>query len=1022
MATLIKTGTLGTGSPLLAYELYAEQTAASGTSRTVKVTAKFKVNGGSSSYYSYPCNWRARVGSSYGAYQEMKSNTKWSGGDGYRTFSQTIKVDVGTTSSTSITVGLEANHGTYKSWNGSATGSFTVGSTNTAPTMSGYITCRMNSSTGAVITAEGDGPEDAVKIPENVSSIYVSWPAASDKEGGTIKYELYHQRDNGSWVVIYEGTATNYTHKIGTGNQGSKYDYYVKATDNGGLKSNTINATQFMKNNFTGNTISSTGTIKYTDSNSTLRFTYSGEKNTATLGGSNGTFTRTLTCNGITVYNNTITKSPIDLTIYKEGTLPSGPYVKFEDLKNKFAGSSYKGTLTFVLTTNNAYGSSAASQMNISTNLQTNPVSSSNIKISRDKNVSTAIKTTSSTKLDYFLPDGSNVINVSWNAGRDKLGGSVSYDLYYSIGGGTWQLQASGLTALSYNHTIAKLAKQQTLTYMVKTKTSYETYVDAVAQDAVSLEFYNAPALSTNSVTRSANGADISLMVKSNSSILNIETVGTWSCRKKGTTEEVSNGRLSITQKNQVVTVTNLTEDGTYDLVVTFNDNTGFSVNDEKTIAIAANSPIFFVNKYGIGVNGEKADRNNSIAFKGSVKVKSPNGSYATTLIKSYEGDSNGMGVAIGAGGLTSIGGGESATNVMEEENSYFSKNKATEHLLLTSDNHFYFVSGCQTIANKKLSLIGSNGSLYVNNAIYESAVIDKETGTVTSSTRVYSPNNKPSLADLGAAAANHTHTAASIGAAPASHTHSYLPLSGGTITGMLTGPTLKATNQVITPKIEFANNDNITYDDGTNTFIFVSDDSPNSSRIQTRKLVSPAGQNIDIVTDKSVYFDVTTASGIRARLDGKWSGSKGTEPSFYPNATGGWGYIGGSGQGWYRIYGSGGSVSDRNRKYDISKADTAALYENVKDIKVYNYRTVSDICDDEGNVIDKHKRSDLMLGCMVDELPLETVFYDEEGGDGKAVDMYSYTSMILGALKEAILKIEQLENEVEEMRHGTNN
>lgn len=621
MATLIKTGTLGTGSPLLAYELYAEQTAASGTSRTVKVTAKFKVNGGSSSYYSYPCNWRARVGSSYGAYQEMKSNTKWSGGDGYRTFSQTIKVDVGTTSSTSITVGLEANHGTYKSWNGSATDSFTVGSTNTAPTMSGYITCRMNSSTGAVITAEGDGIEDAVKIPENVSSIYVSWPAASDKEGGTIKYELYHQRDNGSWVVIYEGTATNYTHKIGAGNQGSKYDYYVKATDNGGLKSNAINATQFMKNNFTGNTISSTETIKYSDGNSTIRLVYSGEKNTATLGNNNGVFTRTLTCNGITVYNNTITKSPIDLTIYKEGDLPNGPYVKLEDLKNKFAGSSYKGTLTFVLTTNNAYGSSATSQMNISTNLQTNPVSSSNIQISRDKNVSTAIKTTRATELDYFLPDGSNVINVSWNAGRDKLGGTVSYDLYYSIGGGTWQLQASGLTALSYNHTIAKLTKQQTLAYMVKTKTSYGTYVDAVAQDAVVLEYYNAPSLSTSNIVRSATGADVTLMIKSNSSILNIETVGTWSCRKKGTTEEVSNGELSITQKSQVITVTNLTEEETYDLVVTFNDNTGFSVNDEKTIAIAANSPIFFVNKYGIGVNGKKANNGISLNSKGNALV-----------------------------------------------------------------------------------------------------------------------------------------------------------------------------------------------------------------------------------------------------------------------------------------------------------------------------------------------------------------------------------------------------------------
>ncbi len=41
--------------------------------------------------------------------------------------------------------------------------------------------------------------------------------------------------------------------------------------------------------------------------------------------------------------------------------------------------------------------------------------------------------------------------------------------------------------------------------------------------------------------------------------------------------------------------------------------------------------------------------------------------------------------------------------------------------------------------------------------------------------------------ADVGAAPANHTHTASDVGAAPANHTHSYLPLSGGTLTGNLT-------------------------------------------------------------------------------------------------------------------------------------------------------------------------------------------------------------------------------------------
>ena len=49
--------------------------------------------------------------------------------------------------------------------------------------------------------------------------------------------------------------------------------------------------------------------------------------------------------------------------------------------------------------------------------------------------------------------------------------------------------------------------------------------------------------------------------------------------------------------------------------------------------------------------------------------------------------------------------------------------------------------------------------------------------------------------------------------------------------------------------------------------------------------------------------------------------------------------------------------------------------------------------------------------------MPLETTFYDNEGGDGKAVDMYSYTTMILGATKHLIDKVETLELENEELK-----
>ena len=181
-----------------------------------------------------------------------------------------------------------------------------------------------------------------------------------------------------------------------------------------------------------------------------------------------------------------------------------------------------------------------------------------------------------------------------------------------------------------------------------------------------------------------------------------------------------------------------------------------------------------------------------------------------------------------------------------------------------------------------------------------------------------------------------------------------------------------------------------------------------------TRYLKNYSGNNIDVITNgHALALNCGSASGIYVDFRPQWSGSKGTEPSFFNTSGNGWGFIGGSGHSWFRVHGLGGSVSDRNKKYDITKADCEEQYENVKSINIYNYRTISDKVNKEtGEIEEKIYRQDLMLGCMVDELPTETVFYDNESGDGKAVDMYSYTSMILGATKHLQTKVENLEKE----------
>ncbi|HBF7594785.1 TPA: shufflon system plasmid conjugative transfer pilus tip adhesin PilV [Clostridioides difficile] len=181
-------------------------------------------------------------------------------------------------------------------------------------------------------------------------------------------------------------------------------------------------------------------------------------------------------------------------------------------------------------------------------------------------------------------------------------------------------------------------------------------------------------------------------------------------------------------------------------------------------------------------------------------------------------------------------------------------------------------------------------------------------------------------------------------------------------------------------------------------------------------RYIDSTGGNLDINNKGATLFiNANASSGANLNINRKWSGSSGTEVSLWNNKGKGWGFLGNTDYSFYRVYGTGGSVSARESKYDIQKYDTETLYNYVKDVNVYGYRTISDERDEDGNVINTHKRSDLSLGCMVDELPTEAVFYDNEDGTGRAVDNYSYTTMILGALQETQKKVEALESEVED-------
>ena len=220
-------------------------------------------------------------------------------------------------------------------------------------------------------------------------------------------------------------------------------------------------------------------------------------------------------------------------------------------------------------------------------------------------------------------------------------------------------------------------------------------------------------------------------------------------------------------------------------------------------------------------------------------------------------------------------------------------------------------------------------------------------------------------------------------------------------------------------------NDDKIWYNDSSNYYNFESDGSVANAGIDVGNLnvraikARGSGSNIDVYINSGQTLAMVTgsATGSNWYFNRQFSGGSGTECCMFPSRSGGYGFVGASSYPIMTGYGySWVSKSHRSYKYNISKTSNEDMYDYVKSLNVYTYRHDSSSVNPDSGEFEENKRLDLQLGCMVDELPLEVVNYDLEGGDGKGVDLYSYTTMVLGATKVLQEKVEQLENEKEEL------
>lgn len=1012
---------------------------------------------------------------------------------------------------------------------------------NSPPTMSGSISVSPNGI-----------------IPENTTTLSLSWPQASDAQGNADKYQLYRYI-NGTHNATYNysGVGTK-TANIGIAEfgQGTQISFQIKAGDSYGTWSNAISSATVTKNKlspawFTGHS----NDISWDTTSFTLYFT--GASNT----NGNTSFKYMIYSDDVTIYNRRdTTESSETITIWRSGATPSGPYIKFEDLKNKFRNSNFKGRMHVGIRTTNLYNSEAWGGGSIGIDLKTTPNAPTSVTITGG----TAYKTVSHTTTKYYVPENGDTITFSWAGGGDKIGETHQYKIYSVIDGRSTLLDTVSSSTKTYTYTATKGIDNRSLAFEVYTVTSYG-YTNSTKSSAVTLYYHNSPSVELVNMNRTESAVTATIKLKANTSVPGVAfTTRTYSGPSSGT--------LTDTQAEQTITASGLDGGSTYTWTITLKDNTGLhTTNVTKAITIPGYTPLFSIREKGVGVNAipdgtAKFIVNGDIRLAGNLKIDSPNGIYKNrTVITTKEGDANGMGIAIQAGGTTVIGGGESAQTFLDSVTS-----PATEQLHLTSDSSVFVQTNMQSgidakktfefnvkgdiITPKgtvlttgdytsqhnvlgKVANIGTDGVMEVgkyidfhdtgstkdydvrlqcNGSVLEINQNFTVGATLTSSIfnlkgHIQLPSNGGSWID-GATNGNIRGSKQSTGSyhpiisqtTSSNHKISlgglgdefgfHLYDAGRTVNGVDKVFRFRLINQDIYTNCRI-NMDEWLYLNGGNGVYFASyggglymSDTTwirawgdknfyTAGRIKTinalecRYLDAVAGGSLDISTNGSgsILFNLHTGSGCNLYLNRNWSGSSGTEPSLYNSKGVGWGYIGNTGWTFYRVYGAGGSVSEREKKYSITRALEEEQYDNLKNINIYNYRTISTIEGDlreiaedtlkgEGfkygdgtyktesvewngiiyeelnasltqeeireerikQIIEKNpqfkevKRQDLMLGAMIDELPTEVTFYDNEGGDGKAVDMYSYTTMIAGALKHAIQKIETLEKENE--------
>jgi hypothetical protein len=582
MADFAQTYTAPSGSPQFYYDIsYSEVGRASGTATySVTVTARMA---SSSSVFGYYLDGTVSIGTASQTIRFKESSPSWTGTAGHSFTFTLTPTGVGDNGGT-IAARFQATS------NSSSSGKIDTGGDET-------VTCSVRNTrpywSNGVVYVSPSGT-----IPENTSSLSISWTAANDDEGNT-RYYTVKRYVNGSYnaTIVTNTTSTSCTDNIGGGNQGVTYTYSVECNDGDLGATSSLASSPVIKNVFHASSVSTDSSIGY--STGSISFNIGGCSNS----NGNTSFGYSLSCSQVTVYNGG--SSPSNVAIWNgSGTAPSGTYIKFSDIKSVTSGSNYTGTFTFTLSSWNAYGSGGSANCTMWIDLRTNPSTISSLSLSGTYSIGGT---------SYYIPNR-KAISVSWGASSDYLGGSIVYDVQYQLNGGGFSTIKSGLTTASTSFTLSAVSGRTTCVIRIIARTTFG-YTVSKDSSTITLDYYNPPTVGFNSIVRNQTDTTISGTIYINTSIPSM-TVTTLSYTGK------TSGSLTLA-KTFSKQETGLVDTDTYTFSVTVQDSAGAIIGTSSTVAniiIPKYTPMVSIRELGVGINAY-ADSNNKFIVGGNATI-----------------------------------------------------------------------------------------------------------------------------------------------------------------------------------------------------------------------------------------------------------------------------------------------------------------------------------------------------------------------------------------------------------------